>query len=117
MLKKKYRLRNSTAFWATLKLKNCKADDYLIIYKGKSKNNYSAPTKVGIVVSKKIHKRAVKRNKIKRRIREIYQEAFKTGYADNIKDAMSLVFITRQKVIDADFLTLKKSVFELLQKF
>ena len=117
MLKKKYRLRNSSAFCATLKLKNCKSDDFFTIYKGKLKTNFAVPTKIGIIVSKKLHKRAVKRNKIKRRIRAIYQEAFKSGYADNVQDSLSLIFIARPKVIDANFSTLKISILKLLKRF
>lgn len=117
MLQKKYRLKKTTAFSATFKLKDCKSNGLLTIYKGKPKTNPSIPTKIGIVVSKKVHKRAVKRNKIKRRLREIYIEAVKNGLAENLQQSLSIIFIANANVLDADFLTLKEAVFELLNRF
>lgn len=117
MFKKKYRLRKNTAFNATFRLKTCKSNDFVVLYKGKSKEHANIPVRVGIVVSKKIHKRAVKRNKIKRRLREIYIEAVKAGYTEGLSDALSIVFIARSKILDIDFLTLKNSIFELLREF
>lgn len=117
MLKKNLRLRKDIAFSATFRLRNCKSNDFLTIYKGKEKTEDTIPTKVGIVVSKKIHKRAVKRNKIKRRLREIYIEALKTGTASNLQNALSVVFIARSKTLDTDFHTLKEQVFNLIKEF
>ena len=117
MLKKKYILRKNTAFTATFRLKNCKSSDFLTIYKGRQKSDESVPTKAGFVVSKKIHKRAVKRNKIKRRLRAIYLEYLKSEYAKNFNDVISVVFIARAKVLDMNYSELRESVFGLMQKF
>lgn len=117
MLKKKYRLRKETAFSATYRLKNCKSNNVLTIYKGKSKTDENVPTKIGIVVSKKIHKRAVKRNKIKRRLREIYTDAVKNNLIDNTQDALSVIFIAKYKCLEIGYDELKQAAIELLQKF
>ncbi|MGN0013986.1 MAG: ribonuclease P protein component [Candidatus Gastranaerophilaceae bacterium] len=117
MLQKKYRLKKETAFSATFKLKNCKSNAFVTIYKGKAKTDSSIPTKIGIIVSKKIHKRAVKRNKIKRRLREIYIEAAKKGLPENLQQALSIIFIANAKSLDADFITLKQAAIELLNSF
>lgn len=117
MLKKKYRLRKNIAFSATFKLKNCKSNDFLTIYKGKEKNDKTIPTKIGIVVSKKIHKRAVKRNKIKRRLKAIYLDFIKNNELSNIKDSISIIFIARSKILDLSYNEIKNTVHDLIQKF
>lgn len=117
MLKKKYRLKKTTAFSATFRLKNCKSNEFLAIYIGKPKANPEVPTKIGIIVSKKVHKRAVKRNKIKRRLREIYIEAVKTGIAADIQESLSVIFIARIQILNIEYKQLKQAVFELLEQF
>lgn len=117
MLKKKYRLRKNIAFSATFRLKNCKSNEYLTLYKGKEKSDEKIPTKVGFVVGKKVHKRAVKRNKIKRRLREIYLEAVKTNQAQNLQNAISLVFIAKSKILDLEYKQLKLIVNDIIQRF
>ena len=117
MLKKKYRLRKNIAFSATFRLKNCKSNDFLTIYKGKEKSDDKIPTKAGFVVGKKIHKRAVKRNKIKRRLREIYLLAEKENQNAALKNAVSVIFIAKNSILDLSYQQLKESVFELMKKF
>ena len=117
MLKKKFRLKKNTAFTATFKLRNCKSNEFVTVYRGKDKDNDAIPLKAGFVVGKKIHKRAVKRNKIKRRLREIYLEALKCGHAEKFESALSVIFVARPKILEVDFLTLKNSVFELMRNF
>lgn len=117
MLKKKFRLKNEKAFSATFRLRNCKSNEFLTLYVGKEKSDEKIPTKAGFVVSKKIHKRAVKRNKIKRRLREIYISAVKNHAADKLQKSLSLIFIARGKALDADFSELNSAVLDLMQKF
>ena len=76
MLPKEYRLKKRSAFTATYKTGTSFHIDGITLFCGKKKEN-SYPTKVGFVVSKKIHKRAVKRNRIKRLMRESYRLAIK----------------------------------------
>ena len=56
------------------------------MYAGKIKTDKNCPTRVGFVVSKKIHKRAVIRNKIKRVLREILRLMFKNNQTDIINN-------------------------------
>ena len=91
MLPKEYRLKKRTAFSATYKTGLSFHKDGITLFCGKvKKDNY--PTKVGFVVSKKIHKRAVKRNRIKRLLRESLRLYIKR--MNNTLDTkyMSLIF-------------------------
>lgn len=67
--------------------------------------------RIGIVVSKKVSNRAVARNKIRRRLKEIYrldQERIEVGY--------DLIFIAKASCLTIDYETLKKSFFHILKK-
>lgn len=61
--------------------------------------------RVGIVVSLKVSKKAVVRNKIRRRM----TEAFKI-YFGNIKQGLDLVFVILPKAEKSDFSDIKSSV-------
>ena len=75
MLKKEYRLKNTKAFDATYKQKQVVSNNLFRIFIGRKKanENIDLPIKLGFVVSKKYHKRAVKRNRIKRLMREAFR--------------------------------------------
>ena len=71
MLPQQYRLKNQKAFEATYRQRQVVSDTLLSLHIGKKKpENFSGATKIGFVVSKKLHKRATKRNRIKRLMRE-----------------------------------------------
>ncbi len=116
MLKKEYRLVKNTAFTATFKNRNIVSDSCAVVYKGKLKTNERAVTKVGFVVSKKIHKRAVKRNRVKRLYREAYRIALKNNAISNSQKYMSIIFVIKVKALELDFQTCYKAVLELLNK-
>jgi len=70
------------------------ANSYFVLY---ARRNRSQQNRVGITVSKKLGK-AVVRNRIRRRIREIYrlnEERFTPGW--------DIVIVARSRCIDADF--------------
>ena len=116
MIPKKYRLKNNAAFLATYKINNFVCDSNLFLYLGKEKQDSDVPTKVGVVVSKKIHKRAVRRNRIKRLIREAYRLILKSGEADCLQNRLSVIFVGRKGALDCDFSDIKKSILKLLNK-
>lgn len=55
------------------------SDEFFVLHAGKHKEVSNYETRFGFVVSKKIHKRAVVRNKLKRRMREVIFEYLKNN--------------------------------------
>jgi ribonuclease P protein component len=113
MLPKEYRLKKRSAYTATYKTGKAVHKDGITMFVGKNKNN-DYPTKVGFVVSKKIHKRAVKRNRIKRLMRESYRLLIKEG---SVSDKyISLIFVASSKLIDKDFKFVDEAIRKLVYK-
>lgn len=74
MFKKENRLSTNFEFNITRKYGKKIIGQYFVGFVLLPKN-YDGPTKVGIVVSNKVHKKAVKRNRLKR----LYREAVKSN--------------------------------------
>ena len=112
MLPKHYRLKKRNAFNTTYKTGITYHKDGITLFCGKKKTN-EIPTKIGFVVSKKIHKRAVRRNRIKRLMRESVRlyiknnESFDSSY-------MSLVFVASSKLLDKSFSEVNYSINKLM---
>jgi ribonuclease P protein component len=62
--------------------------------------------KIGFIVSKKIHKRAVQRNRIRRRLRELVRTSLLTERRQVLSQYKMLVFIARSGCVEASFQTL-----------
>ena len=83
------------------------ADGYLVLY---ARKNRTQTNRVGITVSKKLGKAHI-RNRIRRRIREVYrlnEESFSPGW--------DIVFVARSKAVDVPFDKLTKSCLGLAKK-
>ena len=115
MLKKQFRLKNKYAFNATYRVKNSIYKDGIVLFIGKKKTD-ETPTKVGFVVSKKTHKSAVKRNRLKRLIRESYRLLLKENNVGISNQAMSLIFIGQKPALEKDFKEIQKTVKHLLER-
>lgn len=112
MLPKEYRLKKKSAFNATYKSGVVFHKGGITVFCGKKKTA-DFPTRVGFVVSKKIHKRAVKRNRIRRLMREslrlyIKDKIFSPKY-------MSLVFTGSTKLLGQSFKEVNNSMLKLLE--
>ncbi len=116
MLKKQFRLKKQSAFAATYRIKNSYHLDGIVLWVGKKKDDLKFPTKAGFVVSKKTHKRAVKRNRLKRLMRESYRILQKEDSLGNSQNFMSLIFVGFEKALDKDFGEMKDVIYRLISK-
>ena len=113
MLKRKYRLTKNSAFNATYRLKNSYYKSGIVLWAGRLKTD-DYPTRVAFVVSKKTHKRAVKRNRLKRLMRENYRLFLKNDSIQKSQKYVSLIFIGQDKALDKSFEEIKSIMYELL---
>ena len=116
MLQKKYRLKKHSAFTATYKLRNIASDDFFCVYLGKHKDIQDLPTKFAFVVSKKVHKRAVVRNRIKRLMRESVRLQLKNNELKDMQDYLSVICVAKSNAINTDFSTVDNSIKTLFSK-
>ena len=113
MLPKEYRLKKRGAFNATYKTGKSLHKDGITMFCGKeNKTNY--PTKIGFVVSKKFHKRAVKRNRTKRLMRESVRLYIKQNQIKN--RYLSVIFVASQKLLDKNFFEINRAMKMLVEK-
>lgn len=115
MLKKQFRLKKNSAFNATYKIKNSYHRGGIVLWVGKRKDNQDFPTKVGFVVSKKTHKRSVRRNRLKRLMRESYRLLQKEEKISKSQQYISLIFVGFEKALDKDFCQIKNIIYNLLE--
>lgn len=116
MLKHQYRLKKDSAFNATYRLRNSYCVGGIVLWVGKKKDSKEIPTKVGFVVSKKTHKRSVKRNRLKRLMRESYRLLLKENKITKSQEYLSLIFVGFEKALGKDFSQIQQDVFTLLNK-
>ena len=86
---------------------NGQANGYLVLY---ARKNRTSTNRVGITVSKKLG-HAVVRNRVRRRIREVYrlnEEKFQPGW--------DIVIVARTKAVHADFQKLTNAYLHLADK-
>ena len=114
MLNKKHRLTKHSAFVATYRQKRIVSDENFILYGGKNKDEQNYPTRVGFVVSKKIHKRSTKRNRIKRLARESYSNLLRNSEIGQSQLFQSLIFISKEGALGKNYEEICSSVKKLI---
>jgi ribonuclease P protein component len=108
MLPKENRLKKEKEFEAVFKGGRILKGSYVFL---KYLANGTDKTKFGFVVSKKVSKLAVKRNKAKRRMREIVRLR-----KEEIKKGLSIIFIALPLISNAEYSEIKKDIESLLNK-
>ena len=107
MMEKQYRLRKNYQFNYVYKNGKAFSDKNLVVVFCQNKNN---KPKIGFSISKKFGK-AVKRNKMRRRLKEIVNKRFGL-----LEKKYNYIFLPRIKDEPATFAQLEKSVDYLLEK-
>jgi len=106
MLKKENRLTKKNDFERVYKKgRGLKADSLFLKILENDKNI----ARIGIVVSKKVSKKAVERNKIKRRIREITRKM-------DLKSGFDIIIVTYPNIKEKDFNQIKDEIIYLFKK-
>ena len=88
------------------------SNKYVTIFFGNLSNKDNQKLNMSFVTKKKIGN-AVKRNKIKRRLRNIMNDAIKTI---NMNLNYSYLFIAKKNIYDAEYKMIKNSIFKDLSK-
>ncbi|MDN5276235.1 MAG: ribonuclease protein component [Clostridiales bacterium] len=106
-MKKIYRLRKRRDFNYTYKKGKSVANQYLVLVYRRS----GLPvTRAGFSVSKKFGK-SVKRNRIRRQLKEIYRKRI-----PYVKEGFDLIFVVRKNARDVEFSKLEEAVDNLLKR-
>lgn len=109
MLPEKNRLKGSLTFEDVKKKgKMYQSDAFGLLVRQRNDNN---PTKFGIVVSNRVSKKAVDRNRIKRELREALRNIL-----DRIKGGADVVILTRKGLLDANTKDIEKDLKEKLKE-
>ncbi|MCD4704975.1 ribonuclease P protein component [bacterium] len=108
MIAKKFRLKSRKDFDQILKSKNKFYSQNLVLKFSKNDLDLS---RFSVVVSKKISKKAVDRNLIRRRVYEIIRLNM-----DKIKKGWDLIIFSKKAVLNLDYSEIEKELFYILKK-
>jgi len=109
MLDKKNCLKKKKDFQKVIK-KGEKIEKEFLVLKF-YKNALEDITRIGFIVSQRVSKKAVLRNKIKRRLREIVKDSL-----SNLKPGYDIIFFTKKAIKEKDFLEIEKMVKQMLKQ-
>jgi ribonuclease P protein component len=93
--------RRSSFTWAKEKGQKVFSKHFLVI----ALKQPQGPTRLGITITTKVHRRAVQRNRLKRRIREVFRRAY-----TSLRPSFDLVVIARLGATDLDYRSVEKEL-------
>lgn len=108
MLSLKYRLRNKKDIEAVFKLGQGRKEGLLFL---KAFRNNLDTSRIGFIVSQKVAKKAVLRNKIKRRLRALIESRIQ-----KIKNGIDLLFVALPGIEQKDYSYMNECIDKLLTK-
>ncbi|MPM44722.1 Ribonuclease P protein component [bioreactor metagenome] len=108
MLKKINRISSRKEF---LEIKNKGVMNYSPIFGWLSLKNDDDLKKFGFVISKKISKKAVERNKIKRRLAESIKK-----YLDDFEKGIRIVFLAKKEILNKSIKEIEDEIKKCLEK-
>lgn len=115
MLSKNERLTKNSEFAFIYRKRKSVANSLIIMYVGNKKIDKISATKVGFVVGKKVSKKAVKRNRIKRLMREAYKNVSRKNDF-KLKDTQSLIFLARPAIVESDYNKVVNALLDCVNK-
>ena len=108
MLKQEYRLRKQKDFALVLKSTNTSGTKNILM---KALSNNSDFSRFGFIISKKVDKRAVIRNRIKRQLSEIIRLQ-----CDRIKPGFDVIILVKKPILEIDYKQMEKEIIYCLNK-
>ena len=112
MLPKENRLTDDYDFRRVKRLgKSCHCPLFKFSFAPRKTGGPPSPSRFGFVISKKIDKRAVVRNKIKRLLREVVRENL-----EKIPDGFDFVFVVRPNIVGKNYEEISAEVNKILSK-
>lgn len=108
MLKKSNRITKDKEFDRAFKTGQ---SFYTKIFGVKAVDNSQETVRLGVLVSTKVSKKAVVRNKVKRQIREIVQKEL-----PSLKNGKDIVVIVFSQILDKNFKELEEALISALKK-
>ena len=83
----------------------------LLVNKRSEIKDQRLESRFGLIVSKKVHKRAVKRNRVKRLLRESVRLLL-----PKVKPGFDAVFLTKKKILEEDFSAVSQTVSRVFEE-
>ena len=108
MLPAKYRLKQEKDFSLLARSKKSAFSKALSM---KMRENALPHSRFGVVVGLKVHKKAVRRNLLKRRIREILR-----SHLEEIKPGYDVMVLTQAKALEDEYAELETQLLSCLKK-
>jgi ribonuclease P protein component len=127
VLKKANRLKSKGDFKRTLSGRRLCINDCFVLYGLAAHPNSAGPffagpvsgtmqPRIGFVVSKKVHKRAVRRNLVRRRLREMVRTWLLSEKREILLKYRTLVFVARGRSVETPFERLRQKMEHCLRQ-